>query len=63
MSKYELRKGEDLDKALRRFRRKLKQNGVFDDVRKHEFYEKPSDRRKKDESAAKRRTYLSSLEE
>lgn len=63
MSEYKLRKGEDLDKALKKFKRKLRKDGILDDLRKHEFYEKPSDQRKKQESIAKRKTYLASLDE
>jgi len=63
MAKYTLKKGEDINKVLKKFRRKLKQDGVISDMRKHDFYEKPSERRKREESVAKRKTYLASLDE
>lgn len=53
--KYELRKGESLEKALRKFKTKLRRDGVLDEVKKREFYEKPSQRRRKQHEAAKRR--------
>lgn len=55
MPKIELRKGEELEKALRKFKTKLRREGVLDEVRKREFYEKPSERRRKQQEAARRR--------
>jgi len=55
MPKIELRKGEDLEKALRKFKTKLRHEGIMDEMKKREFYEKPSQRRRKEEEAAKRR--------
>lgn len=56
MAETEKRPGESIDRVLRRFKRKLKDEGVIDEIKKREFYEKPSETRKKKESAAKRRT-------
>jgi small subunit ribosomal protein S21 len=55
MSKIELRKGEDLEKALRKFKTKLRYEGVIDEMKKREYYEKPSQRRRKEMEAAKRK--------
>ncbi len=55
MPKIELRKGEDLEKALRKFKTKLRHEGIMDEMKKREYYEKPSQRRRKEEEAAKRR--------
>jgi len=55
MSKIEIRKGEELEKALRKFKTKLRREGVMDELKKREFYEKPSERRRKKEEAARRR--------
>lgn len=38
--------GAALDRALTEFKRKIKKEGVFEDLRKHEYYQKPSVRRK-----------------
>ena len=38
---------EDLEKALRRFRRKVEKFGIRKAIRQHEYYEKPSDRRRR----------------
>ncbi len=55
MPKIEIRKGEDLEKALRKFKTKLRHEGVMDEMKKREFYEKPSQRRRKEVEQAKRR--------
>ena len=41
-----VRNNESIDSALKRFRRAVQQDGVLKDARKHEFYEKPSEKRK-----------------
>ena len=47
--------GESLDDALRRFKREVARNGVMEDLKKHEFYVKPSVKRKmKQQANAKR---------
>ena len=44
---YTLREGEELDRALRKFRRKVQRAGIFRDIKKHRFYEKPSEARRR----------------
>ena len=55
MTKIELRKGEELEKALKKFKMKIRREGLIDEIKKREFYEKPSQRRRKQHEAAKRR--------
>jgi small subunit ribosomal protein S21 len=55
MTKVELKKGEKLEKALRKFKTKLKREGLMDEMKKREFYEKPSQQRRKRLEAAIRR--------
>jgi len=55
MPKIEIRKGEDLEKALRKFKMKLRHEGIIDDMKKREFYEKPSERKRRELEQAKRR--------
>ncbi|MBU0501830.1 MAG: 30S ribosomal protein S21 [bacterium] len=57
MPKYELRKGEELEKALRRFKTKVRREGLIDEIKKREFYEKPSQRKRKQLEAARRREH------
>ncbi|MDD4308666.1 MAG: 30S ribosomal protein S21 [Candidatus Margulisiibacteriota bacterium] len=55
MPKIEIRKGEELEKALRKFKMKLRHEGTLDEMKKREFYEKPSQRRRREEEEAIRR--------
>lgn len=52
---YQLRDGEDLDRALKKFRRKVQRAGIFRDIKKNRFYEKPSEARRRKAKAAERR--------
>ena len=47
--------GETIESALKRFRRQCQRDGVLAEIKKREFYEKPSVRRKKKMLAARRR--------
>ena len=46
---------ENINQALRRFKKKVDDSAVLDDVRRHEFYEKPTTERKRKKGAAKAR--------
>lgn len=46
---------ENINQALRRFKRKVEEAGTLDTLRKKEFYEKPTTTRKRKKSAAKAR--------
>jgi len=50
-----LKEGENINQALRRFKKKVDESGLLDDLRNRECYLKPSIRRKKAASAAKAR--------
>lgn len=45
----------NLDSALRKFKKKVQEDGILQDVRSREFYEKPTSRRKRAKSAARAR--------
>ncbi len=47
---------ENLESALRRFKRKCSRDGIIGDMRKKEFYESPSVRRRKKSEAARKRS-------
>ncbi|HVN67847.1 MAG TPA: 30S ribosomal protein S21 [Candidatus Sulfotelmatobacter sp.] len=55
MPKIEIKKGEDLEKALRKFKMKLRHEGIMEDMKKREFYEKPSQRKRRELETARRR--------
>jgi len=41
-----VREGENFEEAYRRFKRECEKEELFSEMRKHEYYEKPSARRK-----------------
>ena len=45
----------NVDKALRKFKKKIQAAGILDDIRDREFYTKPTTARKLKASAAKNR--------
>ncbi len=47
--------GESFENAVKRFKKQIEKAGVLSEVRKREFYEKPSVRRKKKAIAARKR--------
>ncbi len=57
MSQVRLKENETLESALRRFKRATSRDGVIQEVRKREHYEKPSVRRKKKSEAARKRKF------
>ncbi len=46
MTKIEIREGESIENALRRFRKNLQRSGILKEARRHEHYLKPSERRR-----------------
>ena len=55
MTKIEINKDESLDKALRKFKMRVRREGIIDEIKKREFFEKPSDRRRKELARAVRK--------
>ena len=50
-----LKDNDNINQALRKFKKKIEAAGTLEDVRKKEFYEKPTATRKKAKAAAKAR--------
>ncbi|MXX73196.1 MAG: 30S ribosomal protein S21 [Gemmatimonadetes bacterium] len=50
-----VKENESLERALRRFKRKVQRSGLYSELRKRRFYEKPSAQRKRKREAAIRR--------
>jgi len=50
-----VKEGESFESALRRFKKKCEKAGILADVRKHQHFEKPSEKRKRKENAARRK--------
>lgn len=57
MSKVEVKDNETLETALRRFKKQAAKDGIIQEVRKREHYEKPSVKRKKKSEAARKRKF------
>jgi small subunit ribosomal protein S21 len=47
LPEIEIKKDESFESALRRFKRKIEQEGILREVRDRKHYEKPSERRRK----------------
>lgn len=45
----------NVEKALRKFKKKINESGLLNDLRDREFYEKPTTAKKRKRSAAKNR--------
>lgn len=55
MAKVIVKENETLEFALKRFKRSCQRDGVLSEIRKREFYEKPSVKRKKKAEAARKK--------
>jgi len=53
-----VKENEPFEKALKRFKRQCEKAGIMSDVRKHQRYEKPSERKKRKIATAKRKAIL-----
>lgn len=56
MAEVKVRKGESVDKALRRLKKKLDKEGTMREIRAHRYYEKPSERKRRKAARARMRT-------
>tara|TARA_B100000287_G_scaffold425510_1_gene471933 strand:- start:1292 stop:1489 length:198 start_codon:yes stop_codon:yes gene_type:complete len=55
MAKVRVRKNENTEKAIRRFKRKVEKEGIMKDIKKNRYYRKPSVRKKEKMKAAEKR--------
>jgi len=55
MPQVKVKNDEPFDVILRRFRRSCEKAGIFTEMRRREFYEKPTSVRKREGAAAKKR--------
>jgi small subunit ribosomal protein S21 len=59
LTEIRLKKGESLEKALRRLKKKVDREGTLKEVRNHRHYEKPSERRRRKLKVARFNAMLS----
>ena len=55
MAEAIIQDGETLEGALRRFKRKVQQEDIIKDIKKHSFYLKPGDKRRAKQALARKR--------
>jgi small subunit ribosomal protein S21 len=55
VSEIKIGENESFETALKRFNRKIQQDGILAEARRREHYEKPSVKRKKKEAAKRRK--------
>lgn len=55
MPSVEAKKNEPFEKLMRRFKRAVEKDGLLDELREREFYEKPTTTRKRAAAAARKR--------
>jgi small subunit ribosomal protein S21 len=63
MTKVTIYEGESFDNAMRRFRKSVERAGVLRDIKKHEIYEKPSEKKKRRLINAKKKEWKRQREE
>ena len=55
MAEVKIQEGESIESALRRFKRKVQQEDIIKDIKKHSFYLKPGDKRRAKQALARKR--------
>ena len=50
-----VKENESFEGALRRFKKKCEKAGILSDVRRKQYFEKPSERKKRKNNAARRK--------
>ncbi|MCK4338715.1 MAG: 30S ribosomal protein S21 [Candidatus Cloacimonetes bacterium] len=55
MPKVIIRNGESFDIAFRRFNRKVQKAGILSDIKKNRYFEKPSDKKRRELNATLRK--------
>ena len=55
MAEVHLQEGETLESALRRFKRKVQQEDIIKEIKKHSFYLKPGEKKRAKQALARKR--------
>ena len=55
MPSVKVREGEAFERAFRRFTKACEKSGLMSEIKKHQHFEKPSERRKRKLNAARRK--------
>ncbi len=62
MVKLRLKDGENIQDAVKRFRKLVEHAGIKKEMRRREYYEKPSDQRRRERRRAERRARTARLQ-
>jgi small subunit ribosomal protein S21 len=55
LAEVHIQDGESLESALRRFKRKVQQEDIIKEIKRHSFYLKPGERKRTKEALARKR--------
>ena len=55
MAEVRLQEGESLENALRRFKRKVQQEDIIKEVKRHSYYLKPGEKKRVKQALARKR--------
>ena len=63
LAEVRLQEGESLENALRRFKRKVQQEDIIKEVKRHSFYLKPGEKKRVKQALARKRARKKSRKE
>lgn len=63
MAEVRLQESEPLENALRRFKRKVQQEDIIKEAKRHSFYLKPGEKRRVKEALARKRNHKKTRKE
>ncbi len=55
MAEISIQEGESLENALRRFKRKVQQEDIIKEIKRHSFYMKPGEKRRAKQALSRKR--------
>jgi small subunit ribosomal protein S21 len=56
VAEVKIQEGESIESALRRFKRKVQQEDIIKEVKRHSFYLKPGEKKRAKEALARKRS-------
>ena len=57
VAEVKIKRGESVDKAMRRLKKKMDKEGVMREIRAHRHFEKPSEKRRRKAARARMRAF------
>ena len=57
VAEVKIKRGESVDKAMRRLKKKMDKEGVMREIRAHRHFEKPSEKRRRKSARARLRAF------